>query len=404
METQPARESWRSLGRRIGLGALSLAIAAAVWLPGLRLLFVERRSQHSAEAGLAPKARRMAAWHLRLWTEPSLRRREIGKMRGSNAEWDFMGRTFLVLSLGNVALREPGMKGQALEVMDRIINETLRLEREGGLYYFLMPYARSSRWMVEPPRSQFVDGEIALMLAVRRLVEEKDAYRQPLAERVATMVARMRASPTMCCESYPDECWTFCNAIGVAAVRLADVLDGTDHSQFLDDWLATVRAKLIDRETGMLVSAFTCRGQPLHGPEGTTIWAVAHFLQLIDPAFAADQYARARRKLGRTALGFGYSREWPPSWQGYWDIDSGPVVPVLEASASASGLACIGASAFGDTDYLGDLMASLRLGAFPIERRGTLRFAASNQVGDAVVLYAMVLGPAWEKAAKETRR
>jgi len=383
---------------------LSLVIAAAIWLPSMRLLFHERTHQHYGNAGVPPKAQRMAAWHLRLWTEAGLREHEIAKMRGSNAEWDFMGRTFLVLSLGNIALRDPEIAPTALEVMDRIIDETLRLEREEGLYHFLMPYARSGRFVVQPPRSQFVDGEIALMLAVRRLVEEKDAYKAPLAERVNVMVERMRASATMCCESYPDECWVFCNSISLAAVRLADVLDGSDHSQFFRDWLATARRKLVDGETGLLVSAFTCRGHPLHGPEGTTIWAAAHFLQLIDADFAADQYRRARKELGRSVLGFGYSREWPESWRGLWDIDSGPVVPILGASASASGLACIGASAFGDTAYLGDLMASLRLGAFPVERRGTLKFAASNQVGDAVVLYATVLGPAWEKAMKGDRR
>jgi len=403
VSTDPERNALPSLGRRVVMGIASLAVTAAVWLPCLRVLFHEPTVQHYSADGVPPKARKMAAWHLRLWTDPALREREVATMRGSNAEWDFMGRTFLVLSLGNLALRDPATTPTALEVMDRIIDETLRLERQEGMYHFLMPYARSGRFIQQPARSQFLDGEIALMLAVRRLVEEKDAYRAPLAQRVGVMVERMRASPTMSCESYPDECWTFCNSISLAAIRLADVLDGTDHAAFLRAWLETAKEKLVDPKTGLLVSAFTLRGQPLHGPEGTTIWAAAHFLQLIDPAFAADQYRRARRELGRTALGFGYSREWPESWQGMWDIDSGPVVPILEASASASGLACIGASAFGDTDYLGDLMASLRLGAFPVERRGTLKLAASNQVGDAVVLYAMVLGPAWEEAAREAR-
>ncbi|MFW6161199.1 MAG: hypothetical protein ACODAJ_00430 [Planctomycetota bacterium] len=385
------------------IGIVSLAVAAAIWLPCLRAVFDQPASRYHSAEGVPPKARAMAAWHLRLWTEPELRGREVEQMRGSNAEWDFMGRTFLVLALGNMALRDAATKPRALDVMDRIIDETLRLEREEGLYHFLMPYARSGRWAMQPPRSQFLDGEIALMLAVRRLVEEKPAYRGPLAERVAVMVERMRASPTLCCESYPDECWLFCNTIGLAAIRLADVLDGTDHSAFFRDWLAAAKRKLVHEETGLLLSAFTVRGQPLHGPEGTSIWAAAHFLQLIDPELAADQYRRAREQLGRRVLGFGYSREWPPSWQGWWDIDSGPVVPVLGASASASGLACIGASAFDDAAYLDDLMASLRLGAFPVRRDGGLKLAASNQVGDAVVLYAMVLGPVWDEAERRAR-
>ena len=404
MNAQAQGSGEAPLGRRVLLGTLSLAIAAAIWLPAMRVIFSEGTPQHFGAEGVPPKARRMAAYHLRLWTEPELREREIGKMRGSNAEWDFMGRTFLVLSLANIALRDPGLKGQALDVMDRIIDETLRLEREKGLYFFLMPYAKASRFVQSPPRSQFLDGEIALMLAVRRVVEEKEAYKGPLTRRVDTMVQRMRASPVLCAESYPDECWTFCNAIALAAIRVADFLDGTDHSAFLRQWVETAKAKLADPDTGLLVSSFTLSGAAQDGPEGTTIWAVAHFLKLIDPEFAAGQYARAKRELARHVLGFGYSREWPRSWRGPMDIDSGPVVPVLGASASASGLACIGASAFADTAYLADLMASLRLGAFPIERKGGLRFGASNQVGDAVVLYAMVLGPVWDKVKAGDRR
>lgn len=401
----PAEKGGPGFLRRVALGLASLAIATPIWLPCLHLLFGEDATEHRSGDGVPPRARRMAAWHLRLWTDPGLRAREVGKMRGNNAEWDFMGRTFLVLSLGNIALRDPAMKDTSLEVMDAIIDETLRLERQESMYHFLMPYGRSGAWAMQPPRSQFVDGEIALMLGVRRLVEEKEAYRQPLRERVGLMAERMRRSPTMSCESYPDECWVFCNTCSLAAIRVADAVDGTDHSAFLREWLATAKQKLIEPKTGLLVSAFTLRGHTLHGPEGTTIWAAAHFLQLVDPEFAAEQYRLARKELGRTLLGFGYSREWPPSWrQGFMDIDSGPVVPLLGASASASGLACIGASAFGDGGYLSSLVASLRLGGFPVEREGTLKFAASNQVGDAVVLYALVLGPAWEKVMQETRR
>ena len=81
-------------------------------------------------------------------------------------------------------------------------------------------------------------------------------------------------------------------------------------------------------------------------------------------------------------------------------MDSGPVIPGVDASAGSSGLAFLGASAFGDTKYLSGLLASLRLGGFPVEKNGTLKFCASNQVGDAVLLYAAVCGPIWDKVEK----
>ncbi|MBL7222370.1 MAG: hypothetical protein ISS72_00825 [Candidatus Brocadiae bacterium] len=388
----------RDLFRRLLLGSLALALAAAVWLPTLSLLFHRDPVPYLGTGEAAPRARAMALRHVRMWTDPALREREIAAMRRSNAEWDFMGRTFLVLGLAEMALRDPDAQDDHLAVIDAILDETLRLERKHGHVHFLMPYARGRPFVVRPTRSLFVDGEIALMLAARRLVAEKPPYKPLLGERVRIMVERMQRSPVLCAESYPDECWTFCNAVALAAIRLADVLDGSDHAPFLTQWVATAKAKLVHQETGLLVSSFTQRGATMDGPEGTSLWLVAHCLTLIDPDFAADQYARARRELGRHVLGFGYSREWPRSWRGPMDIDSGPVVPVLEASASASGLAMVAARSFGDTEYFGALLASLEFAGLPIERDGARRYAASNAVGDAVVLYAMVLGPLWEKA------
>ena len=65
----------------------------------------------------------------------------------------------------------------------------------------------------------------------------------------------------------------------------------------------------------------------------------AHCLQALDEPFAQDQYDRARKELGRTTLGFGYATEWPASWTGPMDVDSGMVIPGLGVSAGSSGMA-----------------------------------------------------------------
>jgi hypothetical protein len=126
----------------------------------------------------------------------------------------------------------------------------------------------------------------------------------------------------------------------------------------------------------------------------------SHCLQLIDEDFAADQYQRARKELGRELLGFGYAREWPASWEGPCDVDSGPVIPLLGVSAGSSGLAFVGARAFDDASYFRSLRTSLDFAAFPHERNGRLQYGASNQVGDAVLLYAATMGPVWQKVLR----
>jgi hypothetical protein len=387
--------------RRLGQALVCLVLATAIWLPCVHFIFAAKPSDYLSAGRISPKAKALAAYQMRLWTDPALREVEIRKMRASNAEWDFMGRTFLVLALGNMAMREPADKAQYLEVMDHIIGETLKLEEERGTQFFLMGYANEGTFVQKPPRSLFVDGEIALMLGVRRLVEEREDFRPLLTERVRVIVERMRGGWVLCAESYPDECWMFCNTAALAAVRIADVLDDTDHSDFINDWLAKAKAKLVEPGTGMLISSFHMNGSVKDGPEGSSIWMSAHCLQVVDKSFAQDQYDRAKKELARSVLGFGYAREWPVSCVGSVDIDSGPIVPVLNASAGSSGLALMGAAAFGDIDFFRTLCASLNLGGFPVQRNGALKYSASNQVGDAVMLHSMTLGPLWQKVSRQ---
>jgi hypothetical protein len=392
-----------SRARRIVTGSICILVAAVVWVPCVRFLFDDHDGLALlSRPGVSSYTRSLTARHLAFWSDPALRERELGGMRKSNAEWDFMGRTYFVLALANMALRDASMKPRALEIIDHILEETLRLEAKHGLYHFSMNYARGRPYRDQPARSQFVDSEIALMLGARRLVEEKEPWREPHRERVRLILDRMKRSPSLSAESYPDECWTFDNANALAALRIADALDGSDHRPFCREWIEHAKRSLVDPGTGILVSECTLAGSPLDGPEGSSIWMVAHALQLMDEPFARDQYDRARRELRRSICGFDVSREWPVGGRGKADIDSGMVIPIVDASPGASGLALMGASAFGDAAYFRGLLRSLEMAAFPIREEGTLRYAASNQVGDAVLLYSTVLGPLWAEVKRRT--
>jgi hypothetical protein len=383
-----------SVKRIIG-GLAALLLAAAIWLPCVHLFFKKPAAAFYSSHGLSPMARELAGRQLQLWTDPQSRAQEVQRMRASNAEWDFMGRSYLVWALANIGLRDPSSKASCLETIDRIIDETLRLEKQKGMYFFLMPYAKAQPFFAQPARSLFIDGEIALMLASRRMLEDKPEYKTELSRRVDLIERGLRANPHLVLESYPNECWTFDHLVALAAIRIADHLDGTDHGKLIQDWLAMARKELVDPRTGLLVSNSTMNGQPMIGPEGSSLWMVAHCLQLLDADFARDQYERTRRELAGRTLGFSYAREWPDSWKGPADIDSGPIIPFLEISAGSSGIAFIGARAFGDDSFLAELVATLDFAGFPSRKNGKLKYCASNQVGDAVLLYAATLGPVW---------
>jgi hypothetical protein len=214
---------------------------------------------------------------------------------------------------------------------------------------------------------------------------------------------RMAVGPVLSCESYPNECWTFCNTVALAAIRMHEVLDGEDHRQLQRNWIATAKDKLVHQQTGLLCSSYTYDGQAMDGPEGSTIWMAAHCLQIVDESFAEDQYRRATCEIAHQCLGFGWAGEWPKSWVGPMDIDSGPVIPIIDVSAGSSGQAFVAAASFGDADYYRSLTTTLMFAGFPLSRDGRMQFCASNQVGDAVLLYSTVVGPLWQTVRERGR-
>ncbi|WP_437727444.1 hypothetical protein [Sorangium sp. So ce861] len=128
--------------RRLGAAALALLVAAAVWLSCLHLFFQAEPGEHRASGALSPRGQALLAYQLSLWDGGGAAQDAmLTRMRATNAEWDFMGRTFLVLGFANAALRDPGAESRHLAVIDRIVDETLALERERGMLHFLMPYA-----------------------------------------------------------------------------------------------------------------------------------------------------------------------------------------------------------------------------------------------------------------------
>ena len=131
------------------------------WIPLVHLCFRGRgQAAVWSDPALTPYTRSLAARQLAFWNDPALRQRELGDLRRSNAEWDFMGRTYFVLALASMSLRDPAMKPQALSIIDYIVEETLRLEAQQGFYHFSMDYARNRSYVDAPARSQFVDSEI----------------------------------------------------------------------------------------------------------------------------------------------------------------------------------------------------------------------------------------------------
>ena len=366
---------------------VALLVGACAWLPSIHLFYGSHGDEKTA----------LLARQRAILVERGAEAATHERLRRMNPEWDLMRRTFLTLALLNDALTEPTRREADLRLVDGALDELLTDDRAGGPYVFLLPYARDRRFVFED-RSLFVDGEIALLLAARQLVGPRPELDVELATRVTTIERLMGASPSKSGESYPDEAWTFCNTTALAALRLADAHSGTRHDELAAAWLVFAKSHLVDPANGLLVSSYTYEGRVLDGPEGSSIFMVAHNLLLWDEDFAKEQFVRAKRELAFDVLGFSLAHEWPRAGSPRADVDSGPIVPFLDASAGASGMAVLGAAAFHDDVLEEGLWRSLYFAGFPERKEGTLRFRASNELGDAVLTYARAFGPLWELA------
>ena len=366
--------------RRRGLVAGGIALVAVVALaaPSDSDALERRADQEAQEQVLA-------------WQEQDLG--AYLAMRDINPEWDFMARTFVVLALANRSLDGE----DHLATIDAIIADTLAVEAEGGHEYFLLSYGRQGGW-VGDGRSLFVDGEIAIMMGARRVLSD-DAWEAEVQQRVDRVAADLAGGALP--ESYPDEGWLFCHSMALAALVLHDHVSGQDHRPVIDGWLERAQRDLVDPGSGLLVSSFKTNGEWLDGPEGSSIFLAATNLQLVDPELAQRQYELARQELGSSVLGMGYAREWPESWTGPRDVDSGPIVPLIQASPSSSGFALLASAAFDDRRWHRQLVRALGAADTLIAVDPEMAAMADNAVGNAVLLYADSFGPLWAEVLGE---
>ncbi len=284
---------------RIAQVSLVMVLAVFLWL-GLAVVWPadgETQAQGLLQEQLAD------------WNDHEAREAQRASLRRYNPEWDFMQRTFLLLSLADAALAQPERKDELLAVMDGILDETLADEAARGHRYFLMAYADDAPFIDPEGRSLFVDGEIALMMGARRLVRDEPRLAAQHRERNASIVEQFNASPALLPESYPNEAWLFCVTNALVALRMADAVDGSDHSGLVQRWVARARTDMVEESTGMLGSEFTWDGVVMDGPEGSSIWLVAVNLLVLDAAFGRDQYQRARAALVDDVFSLAYARE-----------------------------------------------------------------------------------------------
>ncbi|MGV9375883.1 hypothetical protein ACWDRB_08715 [Nonomuraea sp. NPDC003707] len=213
------------------------------------------------------------------------------------------------------------------------------------------------------------------------------------AEDSAALGAAFDASASPYLAAYPGQAWPVDSTVAVASLRLHDAILPPRFGGTVERWLREVRRRL-DPRTGLLPHrADPGDGAPAEVARGSSQSMIQRFLVDVDPAFAAEQYARFRELYVATPLGLGPAvREYPEGVDGPADVDSGPLP--LGVSLSATVVTLGAAQAHSDAPLASALAGYGELAGLPVDTPWTKRYAFGLlPIGDAFLAWAKTARP-----------
>jgi hypothetical protein len=221
-----------------------------------------------------------------------------------------------------------------------------------------------------------------------------------LKDQVETLALALDESPYGVLQDYPGECYPIDVLAGIAFIRRADTVLGTDHSAFAARSLRGFVGPMADRLGLVPYRVDVSTGEQLQPSRGVGNSWVSIFAPALWPDHAKDMYARYVSDFWDErawAVGFReYARGTPDSaW--FTEVDAGPVLDGLGTAANAFGIAA--ARANGRFDQAYSLSAELTAVSWPLVN-GTLLLprALSNAtdapyLGEAGILYVLTVEP-----------
>jgi hypothetical protein len=203
-----------------------------------------------------------------------------------------------------------------------------------------------------------------------------------LSAQCAALAAELdRTGPFL--QSYPGQVWPVDSVVAVAALARHDQVLGARYTRPIARWVARVGQGL-DPGTGLLPHMTQPR---VEGARGSSQAMIQRFLPEIDRRWAREQYGRYRRLFVTGRLGQPAVREYPPGRDGGGDVDSGPLI--LGVSASATVVAIGAARVQGDRAFAGPATGLGEAIGMPARLGGSKRYALGMlPIGDGFLAWS----------------
>lgn len=238
---------------------------------------------------------------------------------------------------------------------------------------------------------------ISGLTSYQRLLDDA-RYEELLRGQVESLAKELDESPYGLLDDYPGQCYPVDILPAIAAIRRADAVLGTDHSEFAARAIRGFQDTRLDQHTGLpayVVDSKTGRAEDCARGVGLSymlIWAAELW-----PQTAESWYSQYEGQFWQEGTWFAGFREYPRDidvgWFNMADVDAGPVIGGYGVGASAFGVGA--ARVMGRSDQAYKLAAETLAVSWPLPggRLLTPRILSNVSdapyLGEAAVLFAL---------------
>ncbi len=223
-------------------------------------------------------------------------------------------------------------------------------------------------------------------------------YEPLLRSQVESLAAELDASPHGLLDDYPGQCYPVDIVPAIAAIRRADAVLGTDHTEFVARAIRGFQDTRLDEHTGLPAYVVSSRtGKARDSARGVGLSFMLIWAPELWPETAQQWYQKYSDQFWQEDRWFAGFREYPEDIEVPWftmnDVDAGPVVGGYGMAASAFGVGAV--RTMGDAACARQLAAEGLVAAWPLPN-GTLlvprllsNFSDAPYLGEAATLFAL---------------
>lgn len=191
------------------------------------------------------------------------------------------------------------------------------------------------------PYGAFYNGWRNYLLGKKLGVEKPDQRSndevQAFKNQCDQIAEAIEKSKSLYLSSYRSGTWPGDNLICIASLALHDKLFEPQYQRIISRWLERVKQNLDDN--GLIPHAVSSTtGKILEPARGSSQSLMLIFLREIDAGFGDDQFTKYKELFLDKRVGIYGIREYPKGSSGSGDVDSGPVLFQIGASATIVGL------------------------------------------------------------------